>query len=1225
MKRFVKVLLSLPFLLAAVALAVYALGGFVLAPWWIKRELPQMLKTKLDATGTVGEIAINPFTFTVDVRDFALTESGGVKPAIAFDRLFVDFEASSLIHRAWVFADISLEQPRINLEADAKGALNLAKLAPKDAAPKTESPATLPRLLLHRLALQHGQVTFTDKALAQPATATLAPVAFELHDLSTLPDQSGNYSLSARLPAGGTLAWRGDVTLAPIASTGQIELKAVKLATLWQFVQNKLRIDEPGGQAALSLQYNARYAESKLDASISAMAFNLNDVTLQQKGAPSAALTAGDLTLTGGAFNLNERKMQFAELALRNVVANTLIDAAGKTNWTQLVAPAPAEASVAQAANADASKPAGAPWQFAIDAVSVSDVRLQVVDQGFVRPLAIDIARAGLRTRVKAAVGADTTATIDNLTLDVENIRVAEAGAKDTLVTLATAALTGGAFDLAQQKFSADAIKLSKPVTTVVRDAQGVINLATAFARKPRPPEPSTVTAEIKSVELVDGAVALQDRSIEPALALDLQNIKLAAKNLSSSGKGAIPFEAALQVKQGGTLRAQGSASPDTQRATVKFEANAIALMPLSAMIEKLSPFKLLAGTAQAAGQVDWSGQGNSAGIRYTGNAALENLQIAAAGDATPPSVGASLRAQGAASTADQRASFKVEARNVALQPLAGLVAQHTTLKLMSGVAHAAGQLDWDGKGTGPNKGPGIRYTGNAALDDFRLDPEGSNERLVALKGLLAEGIQVDTGTRTARIEDVRLSQPSGKIAIAKDKTTNFSGVMRKPAADASASAPAAPAQPAAAANTAADSLFNVSVERVHVSNGELDFADQSLVLPFAALIREFTGTVTGLSTQPGTRAGLKLEGRVDEFGSAQIGGTLNTFEPKAFTDIAVNFRNVAMSPLTPYSATFAGRRIASGKLSLDLQYKLNNSQLQGENKVLLEQFTLGERVDSPTAVNLPLDLAIALLTDSSGKIDLSVPVRGNIDNPDFAYSHLVWQAIRTVLTNIVTAPFRALASLFGSGSDKVDAIGFEAGRALLAPPEREKLTRVAGVLKQRPQLRLIVEGRYDPRHDGAALRTMAARRMLAERQGIKLSGEDDPALANFDNAKTQRTIEALMDERAGKDSIDKFKATHEKTTGKPVSRVNPALALVGRGSPDRQFYEALFDQVIELQPLSKDALQTLATQRSTAVLAFMKSGAGLEDARVVGKAVAEVKAEKATEISTALNLNASK
>ena len=124
-----------------------------------------------------------------------------------------------------------------------------------------------------------------------------------------------------------------------------------------------------------------------------------------------------------------------------------------------------------------------------------------------------------------------------------------------------------------------------------------------------------------------------------------------------------------------------------------------------------------------------------------------------------------------------------------------------------------------------------------------------------------------------------------------------------------------------------------------------------------------------------------------------------------------------------------------------------------------------------------------------------------------------------------------------------------------------------------------------------------------------------------FAQQKTQRTIEALLEERAGKDSIDKFKVSHEKTTGKAVSRVNPALALIGRGSSDRQFYEAMFNQVIELQPLGTDVLAALAAQRSAAVLAFLKTSAMLDAARVSSKATTETKAEKAAEISTALSL----
>jgi uncharacterized protein involved in outer membrane biogenesis len=1125
MKRVLKLLLSLPFLLAFGALGCYALGGFVVAPWWIKREAPQYLKTHLNATGSVGEISINPFKFTIDMRNVVVTEAGGTQPAIAFDRLFVDFEAGSLFRRAWTFSDITLEHPRLNLEIDANDALNIAKLVPVSAPAPQEKSSGLPRLLLEKVALKQGRISLTDTGFGKPATARLEPLEFELHDLSTLPDQRGEYTLSARLPAGGTLGWRGTVSLAPIASAGQIQLQNLKLATLWQFLQDKVLIEEPGGSAELSLQYQAGYAANKLDASASNMQLKMSEITLRQKGPAEPALTAGELALSGGMFNLAERKIQFAGLTLQKVLARTVIDAEGNTNWARLAAP---RAVPAAKPDAETQPADSAPWQAAIDAINVSDVRLYVLDQGFVQPVTAEIARAGIRAGFRAVTGAQTAVNIDGITIELDDIRVGEAGAKASLLTLASANLSGGAFDLAQKKFTADGIKVNKLVTAVVRGADGNLNLAKALARKPsKPTEPSTITAEIRAIELGDSAVSIQDRTSEPALALDLQAIRVLARNVSSSARAAIPFDASLQIKQGGALRAQGSVSPEQQRATAKLEA-----------------------------------------------------------------------------------------RNIALTPLAALVTQHTTLKLSGGTARAAGQLDWNGQG----KAAGVRYAGTAGLDDFRLDHESNGERLVAWKGLLAEGIQVDTAKRLARIEDVRLSAPSGKIVIAKDKSTNFAGLMRP--------SPAAQKQPAARGAPAAqseDTAFNTSVERIHVANGELDFTDQSLVLPFAALIREFTGTVTGLSTQPGTRAGLKLEGRVDEFGQAQVNGTINLSEPKAYTDITVSFRNVAMSPLSPYSATFAGRRIASGKLSLDLQYKLNNSQLLGENKVLLEQFTLGERVESPTAINLPLDLAIALLTDSSGKIDLSVPVRGNVDSPEFAYGHLVWQAIRTVLTNIVTAPFRALASLFGGGTEKVDAVGFEAGRAQLAPPEREKLTRIAGVLKQRPQLRLMVEGRYDPRHDGAALRNVAARRTLADRQGIKLADANDTAPVNFDNAKTQRAIEALLEERAGAGAIDKFKADYEKTTGKEARRVNPALALVGRGSTDREFYEAMFKRVAELQPLADTALPDLARERSNAIAAYMSKSAGLDASRIAAKPAASVSTDKSAEVTSALSLDAGK
>jgi hypothetical protein len=367
----------------------------------------------------------------------------------------------------------------------------------------------------------------------------------------------------------------------------------------------------------------------------------------------------------------------------------------------------------------------------------------------------------------------------------------------------------------------------------------------------------------------------------------------------------------------------------------------------------------------------------------------------------------------------------------------------------------------------------------------------------------------------------------------------------------------------------------------------------------------------------------VQLDGRVDEFGQLKVEGALSPFAPKVFTDLTVLFRNVPMSTLTPYSATFAGRRIVAGTMNLDLQYKIDRSVLVGENKVVLQRLQLGERVESAGAMRLPLDLAIAILSDSQGRIDIALPVRGNVDHPEFSYGHLIWQALVTVITRVATAPFRALAGLFGGDAERLEAVGFEAGSDTVAPPERQKLVRVAEVLSKRPRLKLTVHGGYETKVDGEALRSFHVRQDLARRLGVKLNPGEDPGPVAFDHAKTQRALEALLTERGGAKAIDEFQTGYEKSTGKKAQRANPVLALVDRGSPDRAFYEALFRRLVETAPLAESELSALGQRRAEATARLLKESAGTAAARVeVGETEAAGRAER-NSVPTRLELGA--
>jgi uncharacterized protein involved in outer membrane biogenesis len=540
----------------------------------------------------------------------------------------------------------------------------------------------------------------------------------------------------------------------------------------------------------------------------------------------------------------------------------------------------------------------------------------------------------------------------------------------------------------------------------------------------------------------------------------------------------------------------------------------------------------------------------------------------------------------------------------LSLTPVQPYVGRTAAVELRSGEVSTAGQLTYRG-GRGRAT---VTYTGSVDVDGVSLVEAGTGDPVLSWKSLHADPLRFALGPDRMEIGEVKLTGLDGKLVIFKDKSLSVAKLMKAPAAPAGTPAPAtqpvgppAPAPaPAPAAGGGAAPAFPVVIERVRVDDGSMSFADLSLVLPFATRVHALNGVIVGLGSDPGARATVKLDGRVDEFGSVKVEGALSAYQPKAFTDIAVIFRNVPMSTFSPYSATFAGRRIQSGTMNLDLQYKIDRSALVGQNKVVLQRLQLGERVESPGAMRLPLDLAIAILSDSEGRIDIDLPVRGNVDHPEFSYGHLVWQALVTVITRVATAPFRALAGLFGGDAERVQNIVFEPGSDAVQPPEREKLQKVADVLGKRAGLKLTVHGGYEAKVDGEALRSLHVRQDLARRLEVKLKPAEDPGPVAFDQVKTQRALEALLTERRGAKAVDEFEKEYEKRAGKKADRANPVLALVGRGGGDRAFYEALFRRLVEIAPLADAEVKDLGKRRADAIARALKERAGEAAARVV-------------------------
>lgn len=350
-------------------------------------------------------------------------------------------------------------------------------------------------------------------------------------------------------------------------------------------------------------------------------------------------------------------------------------------------------------------------------------------------------------------------------------------------------------------------------------------------------------------------------------------------------------------------------------------------------------------------------------------------------------------------------------------------------------------------------------------------------------------------------IERVDLSQPYARFIINPDLSTNINDLLveRSEAGDDNAQAQDS-SEPLA-----------IRIGGIAIADGSANFADFSLRPPFVTAIQSLNGDIGTLDNREQKAASVNVAGKVDQYAPVSIKGSLTPFDPLQSLDIATSFRQVELTTLTPYSGKFAGYRIRKGRLNLDLHYRIEQGRLNAENKVVLEQLQLGEKVDSPDAVDLPVRLAVALLKDSKGTISIELPVQGNLNDPQFSVMPIVWQTLRNLVVRAAQAPFKFIAGLAGGSDADLSHVGFEPASSELDSEARKRLDTLASALKQRPALRLEVEGMSAAAVDGALLAEQRLQQEFRETQYRILQRRGDKVPADASQIQVEADDEAAL------------------------------------------------------------------------------------------------------------------
>ena len=393
------------------------------------------------------------------------------------------------------------------------------------------------------------------------------------------------------------------------------------------------------------------------------------------------------------------------------------------------------------------------------------------------------------------------------------------------------------------------------------------------------------------------------------------------------------------------------------------------------------------------------------------------------------------------------QADVALMVKDIAIRPLQPYFEKFARIVVQSGTVNLDGAIHLAVEH--PN-GPLLSYEGNAGIEELSVADRDQGDEVASLQALSLNKVRVTVDPTTVAIAEVGLQQPMVHLVVQQDGALN----LGKLAAATSSSAPATDEKTVEPQNAKRPPV-PVTIDVVKLAKAAVTFQDQSVQPPVLTGLSDLSGTIKGLSSKQLAKADVNLTGRVGKVASLKIFGTINPLTEDAFTDLTITLGGMDLTAESPYSGKYVGYRLSKGKLSLDLKYKVSQKQLEAENKVVFDQLTFGEKVDSPDATSLPVPLAVALLKDRKGRIDIDLPIRGDLKDPDFKYGKVVISTLLNLLTKIVASLFTLMGKLIPGGGTEEDLqfIAFDPGSATVPDQEVEKIDALAKGLEERPGL----------------------------------------------------------------------------------------------------------------------------------------------------------------------------
>ena len=1182
----------------------YLFIGAILLPFILKPQLEKIINSELNAKVNIESLSFNPLIFELTIDNFVLNDLNRNRLA-SFKSLRINVDPTTLFMGAVKLKELSLIDPKIYVIYKKDKSINLLKIMKEDkvktskAQKNKDASVNVPRIIIDKIEMRGGELSYSDYTKKKNFSIGLENIGFILENFDTkkIKQESAGLRFYSRLSDGGFVDLKSKITsLEPFKIEGSIDFEASKLYTEWKYMQDELQLEVADGKVSFSTEYFFNLADINAT-KIENFHISLDNLRIKPKNKNQDILTLETMYIADATVLPMQQYVDIGKLGLHGLHIRVKRYKDKVVDWVQYLQVKVSESQVnkkEQKVKTKNEAKEAISWNVALHTLSLEKIALEFKDEA-IRPNVItkideldifanDITLEGekpfnynltIQLNEKARCQARGTLRHQKLKLftqiNCKDFDIVHYRPYIRKVAYENLQKYDASLDSAYLDFNVDFSLIDKnsSLVTVVKDTNFSVRNLLLSKRSTKEQllhfkefnvDNISLNSQTKELNIskvaFDRLIANFARQKNGQLNVDKVVIAKATKKIEKKVKKVQSVENPYRVRvkevrlNNGSLFFVDKAVKKVQKQ--KIDRVYIALEDIDSKSKTWFNYRASL-RVNTKGKIKAKGKVQHTPLKQKGSIVANKLSLAAL---TPY-----------------------------LQESSYLSIDDGFLSFMFNESYIPSK-----------KSPDLQLTGSLKLNSlFTSNSNDNNSVLFSLNELEVKPFTLELFPNRLYVDNVLVDSFYVSAKIDENKTLNFAKLLKETSQDNQVDGNRS------IKKEAQEPIFPITVVKLDVKNGSAEFQDFSLPIKFRTNIHDVQGVLYALSNTPGDTSYLDIDGEVDKYGSTKLKGSVDGFNPKEYTDLDFNFKNLDLHAMSGYSASFAGYEIEAGKLYLDLGYDIMYGELHATNNIMIKHIKLGRELEGENINHLPLGFVIGLLEDSNGIINIDMPIEGNVNEPDFKYGILVRNTLANLIAKAVTSPFKFLGAAMGIDGDELEYIAFEFGKSNITPPEREKLDKIVQVMQKRPKLTLEVDGTYDTVYDLQALKLQKLVLMV-----MKKSGDEN---TQGRTALTVEVLEEIYADMKGSAAVENLKTKLQEIYGDKIAVYK------------REYQKVLIGLCTQTQQVSVMELEKLGENRANTIKSYLVNEQNLETDRVkIGRLIKVDKADK-KELRVKLNI----